>query len=214
MHAIIYRAAAAFGWLGFCSGFCLAQTVGTIPAAGPDLVVNGDFEQGDSGWSALWTRDGKSGKATLDRNERHAGSQGLRIEVKGDHDWSHGGRSVRETKGWVPLRSRFVIPPNTASIECRLIGDGTATVWFDDVVLTRKGNLDALRNPKLPATLTVHSSSLEVTLHTADGSLECKAPGGERSWIQHSDAPAVVVLDAKATRPGGDPRDRRHGPVG
>jgi hypothetical protein len=252
MHAIIYRAAAAFGWLGFCSGFCLAQIAGNVPAAAPNLLVNGDFEQGDFGWSALWTRDGETGKSALDRNERQGGAQGLRIEVKGDQDWSlaqarrldvkpgemfelsawvrllgtgnatlsvvtrdanhtalnwsHGGRSVRETKGWVPLRSRFVIPPNTASIECRLIGDGTATVWLDDVILTRQGNLDALRNPKLPATLTIHSSSLEVTLHTADGSLECKAPGGERSWIQHSDAPSVVVLDAKAADGGFDLR--------
>ena len=56
-------------------------------AAGDDLVVNGGFEQGRTGWSEFWSRT-PGGKAVLDAERVHGGKQALRVEHTGSQDWS------------------------------------------------------------------------------------------------------------------------------
>jgi len=242
------RAAIVLVCLGLCAGRITGQTAGSVAAPVKNLVVNGDFEKGNEGWSALWTRDPGAGRAALDARERHSGAQAIRIEHTGDKDWSlaqnlqlsvkpgeifelsawvrlqgsgsatlsvvtrdaagqvvswdYGGRTQRETKGWLPLRTRFMILHGVASIQCRLIGYGTATVWLDDVVLTRQGNLSMFHLKDLPAILTVRNNFLDVTLHTADGAIGIKDRRGDRYWVQRGEESPLVVLDAKAAEGG------------
>ena len=147
---------------------------------------------------SAWVRLQGNGNATLGVVTRDANGQVL--------SWDYGGRTARQTKGWLPLRARFIIPAGVASIQCRLIGYGPGTIWLDDVVLTRQGNLSMLRNRDLPATLTVRNNALEVTLRTADGAMEIKDRRADRDWVQRGDESPLVVLDAKAVAGGLDAR--------
>ncbi|MCU0981573.1 MAG: carbohydrate binding domain-containing protein, partial [Pirellulaceae bacterium] len=56
-------------------------------AAGDELVVNGGFERGRTGWSEFWSRT-PGGTAVLDAERVHGGKQALRVEHTGSQDWS------------------------------------------------------------------------------------------------------------------------------
>jgi len=53
-----------------------------------NVLVNGDFESGLSGWNSLWTRQRAAGSASLDRTISHDGGASVRIEHRGGDDWS------------------------------------------------------------------------------------------------------------------------------
>ena len=53
-----------------------------------NLVTNGGFESGLSGWRALWTRQSGAGNVTLDRQAARNGHGSARIEHTGTNDWS------------------------------------------------------------------------------------------------------------------------------
>jgi len=62
------------------------------PKPAADLLANGGFEAAQDGkpvgWGGLWTRQPKAGTAVLDKAVRHSGVQSVRIEHKGEKDWS------------------------------------------------------------------------------------------------------------------------------
>lgn len=51
-------------------------------------LVNGDFEAGLAGWSSLWSRESGAGSLTLDSETVHGGKHAVRIEHRGERDWS------------------------------------------------------------------------------------------------------------------------------
>ncbi|NOX55033.1 MAG: hypothetical protein GXP27_11480 [Planctomycetes bacterium] len=79
-----------------CFAFALAhQTVmpghalsADTASAPTNLVRNGGFEEGLTGWSTFWTRDRGAGRARLDSATKHGGRQSVRLEHTGRHDWS------------------------------------------------------------------------------------------------------------------------------
>ena len=91
--------------------------------------------------------------------ESHGGSATLCVSTwdRAGHavDWSFGARTLSGSSGWQRVRTRFVVPDNVAQIQPRLIGYGPATVWADDFAIAKTGNVNALRRPGLPGTLTV-----------------------------------------------------------
>ena len=137
-----------------------------------------------------WLRVQGAGRATIGVVTRDAAGKTL--------DWAYGGRSTAETKGWRLLRSRFVVPPETATIWPRLIGDGPATVWCDDFALTRRGSLAELRGEGLPAAVTISNTAIGVTFRTADGTFAVKDQRTKRTWVQRGNEACLVVLAAKA----------------
>jgi hypothetical protein len=211
-----------------------------------NLLVNGDFEQGLTGWNDLWTRT-PGGKLSLDRQVRHGGAQAARIEHTGEHDWSlaqqrslevkpgqiydlsgwvrlqgrgdttlcaisrdtggtvidwaFAGQTSGATEGWKLLRSRFVVPAGVKTLQPRLIGNGPATIWFDDASLVLRGSVDEMRRKDLPATLRAQSRFLDVVLETADGTLAVTDRRTGRRWTQWARNP-LVVLDAKTIESG------------
>ena len=78
---------------------------GTTPAR-RNVLVNGDFESGLSGWNPLWTRQTAAGSASLDRTISHDGGASVRIEHRGGGDWSLAGRAPRRTSR--PARSTSI----------------------------------------------------------------------------------------------------------
>jgi len=48
-------------------------------------------------------------------------------------DWHYAQEKVRETKSWIKIERRFIVPDNIAYIRFRLSGDNIGTIWFDNV---------------------------------------------------------------------------------
>jgi hypothetical protein len=138
-----------------------------------------------SGW--LWVEG--QGDATLSVILYDAQDEAL--------SWSHGGQTVRAADGWQQVQSRFLIPPGTATILPRLIGNRPATVWLDDVQLRRAGSVAEMRSADLPDELTVSNSLLQVALRTRDGTLCVTDRRTGQMWEQRSGSP-LIVLDAQA----------------
>ena len=85
----------------------------------------------------------------------------------------------------------------------RLIGNGPATVWFDDAELgaCRQRGPDAATGPAGNAARP-KTSFLNVVLHTADGTLWASPiAAAAGSWTQWPRNP-IVVLDAKTVESG------------
>lgn len=139
---------------------------------------------------SAWVRLQGKGNASLGVVTRDAAGKTM--------NWDHGGRSVHETKDWVKVQARFIVPPGTATIQPRLIGYAASTVRVDDLDITGKGSLDELRNKDLPGTVAIRNDRLEVVFRTADASFEIKDLKTNRSWAQRTDENPFVVLGAKA----------------
>lgn len=125
-------------------------------------------------------------------------SLGIAIfDAKGEAlHWIFGGQSLRATNRWREVRSRFIVPTGATAIWPRLTGNGPATVWLDDVSLQAAGSLDQLRVHGLPASLKATSSTLDVTLHTADATFTVVDRRSGRTWEQRP-LGDVLLLDAK-----------------
>lgn len=52
------------------------------------MIVADGFEAGLAGWAPLWTREQNAGEVQLDQEVRHSGRQAVRIEHRGQQDWS------------------------------------------------------------------------------------------------------------------------------
>ncbi|WP_165222935.1 glycoside hydrolase [Aquisphaera insulae] len=71
---------------------------GRSPALAQERLVNGGFEDGLSGWDPFWARSAGSGSAAPDRDRPYQGVASLRIEHRGESDWSVG------QSGSIPVR--------------------------------------------------------------------------------------------------------------
>lgn len=93
-----------------------------VSGAAPDpanLLANGGFEAGVVEWRSLWCRDANAGTLTLDHQDVHGGTNAVRIEHRGEHDWS-----------FEPSRRIDVLPGDIYEMEAwlKLQGTGNATV--------------------------------------------------------------------------------------
>ena len=149
-----------------------------------------DVQPGEIFELTAWVRVQGEGNAILSAVTRDASGTTI--------NWAYGERTTRATNAWHLLRSRFIIPPGVTTIQPRLIGDGPATIWCDDFVLVRQGDLAALRRHGLPAEVTITNSSMEVTFHTAGGTFVVNDHRVNRTWTQRVGDASLVVLDAKA----------------
>lgn len=59
-----------------------------VPRSVQNVLVNGGFDNDLGGWNPFWTRVHDTGIATLDRTIRHDGMASVRIEHRGEDDWS------------------------------------------------------------------------------------------------------------------------------
>jgi len=140
-----------------------------------------------------WIRVQGEGNATLCVTLRDAEDRPV--------DWAYGGRTVQEASGWRQVRSRFIVPPEVAIMWPRLIGNGPATVWLDDAVLSLEGSLDQLRAKDLPKKLEAARGDLSVTLQVADATLSVHDGRTGNRWDQRA-AGEMIVLDAAAEESG------------
>ncbi|MDR2705434.1 MAG: hypothetical protein LBC02_06620 [Planctomycetaceae bacterium] len=51
--------------------------------------------------------------------------------------WDYGIKKIYGNSVWTPLRTKFMVPPDVESIEPRITGSNTSTVWIDGFSLTK-----------------------------------------------------------------------------
>ncbi|MBN1124630.1 MAG: hypothetical protein JXA82_06455 [Sedimentisphaerales bacterium] len=221
-------------------------TASALAAEQKNRLQNSSFETWQVGspadWNRLWTREKDAGTLTMDVEQVHQGSRSVRIEHKGDRDWSFnyheqfevhpgdlfaysgwirregagkvvlcvtaydakgtaidwsmGGRSAKQTGPWEQIQCTFVVPDGVAKIQPRLIGNGPATVWFDEVSLTTTGNIRDLQGKGIPTELKLSNSILDVHLDTIKAVLDVTDKRCNRSWTQHPIHKEIVIIDA------------------
>ena len=113
-------------------------------------------------------------------------------------EWVYGGRTARARDAWQTLESRFVIPDDVAAIGPRVIGHGPATVWVDGFSIAKEGTVQAMRDPGLPAELSIANRALAVTLRTGDATLIVEDKRTGRRWDQRPGRRDLVIRRAKA----------------
>jgi hypothetical protein len=196
------------------------------------------------GWSGFWSRDAGAGAVALDNDVPGGKGAVIRIEHKGQKDWSlnradrikvapgdifeltarvkvqgegdvvlcaetldpsgkvtdysFGEVSARAAADWQALRSRVVIPPKVAEILPRVIGNGPATIWLDSFSVAKVGNIQSLRDPKMPAEISIGNKSLAVTLHTADATLSVLDRRTQKTWNQQPLRAGLTITSAKS----------------
>ncbi len=138
---------------------------------------------------AAWIRVMGTGNATLGVVTRDATGKTM--------NWVHGARTAHDTKGWVLLRSIFIVPPGTSTVWPRLIGNGPATVWCDEFTFARQGTLESLRMQGLPDSITIRNKIIEVTFRTATATFEVKDFRVSRDWKSRMDESPLIVSEAK-----------------
>ena len=140
-----------------------------------------------------WVRVQGRGNTTLCVTLRDAGDKVT--------DWSFAGQTAGATEGWRRLRSRFVVPTGTKTMQPRLIGYGPATVWFDDASLVLQGSVDQMRRKDLPATLRAENRVPGCRSPHCRRHADVTDRRSGRRWTQWPRSP-IVVLDAKAVESG------------
>ena len=59
-----------------------------LTAPGAQILFTSGFEAGLAGWRTIWTREKNTGSAVVDSQNFHTGKAALRIEHRGEQDWS------------------------------------------------------------------------------------------------------------------------------
>ena len=97
--------------------------------------------------------------------------------------WNYGEKSTDQTNGWKRLTSRFVVERNVTSIQPRLTGVGSSSVWFANYTAKR---IDRLELPTEDKVLTIENAALRGEFHTLNGALDVTDKRSGRVWRQNS----------------------------
>lgn len=107
--------------------------------------------------------------------------------------WFWGGVSTKGTHGFKLLQSRFALPANCSEVVVRFTGAGPGTAWLDDVVLTRKGNLNEISSLSPSAELTLRNGALEITFNPRTGVLTVRDARAGALWKPHLLRPGLII---------------------
>ncbi len=151
--------------------------------------VRFDVKEGEIYELSAWLKVSGSGDAQLSVVTRDA-----RDEVVA---WMYGLKSVRESKDWVFLKARCIIPRGVATIVPRLTGDGPSTVWMEGFHLKSKGSVEVLRD-KIPGDVKLENENLGVIFQPRDVSFAVTDRRTGQTWTQQK-AGSLIVTAAKSS---------------
>ena len=97
--------------------------------------------------------------------------------------WNYGEKSTTQTDGWTRLTSRFVVERSVTSIQPRLTGVGSSSVWFANYTAKR---IDRLELPTEDKILTIENAAIRGEFHTLNGALDVTDKRSGRVWRQNS----------------------------
>jgi hypothetical protein len=84
-------------------GFLLLSLLPALGAASDNLITNGGFESGLSGWRPAWSRQPGAIKVSIDSRAAHGGTASAKIEHQGTNDWSF------ETQVRIPVQPGDIV---------------------------------------------------------------------------------------------------------
>ncbi len=111
--------------------------------------------------------------------------------------WDFGGRPIRHAEQWRQVRTRFMIPPDGATITPRLMGFGPAEIWLDGVSLVKTGSVNQLQARDLPAEVTIESPSLRVSFSPPAATIRVLDKRTNHAFTQQPGS-TLVVLSASS----------------
>ncbi|MBQ3349880.1 MAG: hypothetical protein IJG38_05730 [Thermoguttaceae bacterium] len=97
--------------------------------------------------------------------------------------WNYGEKTISDSDGWKRLTSRFVIERNVTSIQPRLTGVGSSSVWFANYTAKR---IDRLELPTEDKILTIENAAIRGEFHTLNGALDVTDKRSGLVWRQNS----------------------------
>ncbi|MDR2117489.1 MAG: glycoside hydrolase [Planctomycetaceae bacterium] len=95
--------------------------------------------------------------------------------------WTYGGKEIRGDVSWTPLRTKFMVPPNIETIEPRIIGYGSATVWIDGFSATKIESRDILIKDAKP--VKYENRFLSVEIDPSNGTFSVTDKRTNRTWL-------------------------------
>jgi hypothetical protein len=108
-------------------------------------------------------------------------------------EWTYGTKEIHGNMSWTPLRTKFMVPPDIETIEPRIVGRGTSTVWIDGFSATKIESHDILVKDTKPVKHENRFLSLEINPSTGVFSVTDKRTN--RVWQpSFVDAKKFVVL--------------------
>ncbi len=133
--------------------------------------------------------------------EEVKGNVGLSVITRDEKNnvlhWLYGEVTTRGTHDWQKLDGRFAVPEGCARIEFRITGNGVGTAWFDELSLTKLGNLaDLAGNAFLPDKLTFGNELLRATLNPRSGLMSIHDRRTNHTWRQMNFAQPLVFTSA------------------
>lgn len=98
-----------------------------------NLIDNGGFENGLSGWASFWTREADAGKCEIEKTGAHSGSACAKITHSGEKDWglNYSKRIPVKYGDWFELEGWIKIEGEGNAILCVAVYDdvGNALDW-------------------------------------------------------------------------------------
>lgn len=113
-------------------------------------------------------------------------------------EWSEASLPMSGTSDWHLLSRRFVVPNGCATVQFRLIGTGTGTVWLDEEFLSKDGEVPQGLHGK---TLTLANKYLTVQVKEDDGTLSVTDKRTGRTWPQQPFQAGMIVQAAQKLGP-------------
>jgi hypothetical protein len=106
-------------------------------------------------------------------------------------EWTYGEAALRTDSGWKQVRSRFIVPEGTATIQFRLTGYGTGEAGADDLALVR------LPQPEMKdiGTVSLKSRLLSLVIDGKTGLWTVTA--GKETWKQPASASRIMATESR-----------------
>ncbi|MDR1963246.1 MAG: hypothetical protein LBQ50_05665, partial [Planctomycetaceae bacterium] len=108
-------------------------------------------------------------------------------------EWTYGTKEIRGNTSWASLRTKFMVPPDIETIEPRIVGYGSLTVWIDGFSATKVESRNlAVKNVK---PVKFDNKFLSVELEPSTGVFSVTDKRTNRVWSPSSvDAKNFIVL--------------------
>lgn len=114
-------------------------------------------------------------------------------------DWAYGSQDAGGKHDWKEYSRKFVVPPDCATVQYRVIGDGPVAAWLADARLVRVGSIAEFRGTHTQKRLTMQNALLNVQVETETGLLTVTDKRIRQTWQQKSIHPEMLVKRAEQT---------------
>lgn len=137
----------------------------------------------------------------LNRGPRMAGPSATLYKKDGQSAvaWTYGQRLTGPNKDWTRLVSRFVVPPETASVMPRIVGSGECELYLADCTVTIKERVEPSLTSSNP---TLENSYIKVSYSCQTGCFDVQDKRTGRLWKQYAGDGTSFVTNVEKEKNG------------